>query len=318
LKSTALLEARPNELILTVLSGGDKGVVYKLLGDKISLGRSPDSDVIINDAKASRFHARIERRVNGVYLLDLDSKTGVTLNGNAVIESALKEGDMIRIGDTSLSFGNATSALTTIGAPPIPPLSQMAPPPLPGLKASPQNYKPINPFIVIIAIGLIIATFLMTQTKVFKLRKTKIKDQSAFDQQIQGSDEFNQSQEKVILEKGKDTQQYAEAQAFYLRGFREYRETNYGRAIQDFEASLALYPAHPLAKRYLERSRLKNNEAVSSAMERGERDFQLQRYMNAFNEYRTVILLSSDAQNKNFQLAQRRIEAIQLILTNNR
>ena len=158
----------------------------------------------------------------------------------------------------------------------------------------------------------------MTRNQIAKGKRIKIKDESAYDQQIEGTTQFNQNQEQVILEKGKDTQQYAEAQGFYLRGFREFRESNFGRAIQDFEAALALYPNHPLAKRYLERSRLKLSELITQALERGERDFQNEKYMNAFNEYRTVILLTNDPRNKNYELSQKRIETIQLILTNNR
>jgi tetratricopeptide (TPR) repeat protein len=194
----------------------------------------------------------------------------------------------------------------------------MTPPSPVAKEGNPFSKLDINPFIFVIIGGLILAFVLLTQTKSYVQKKIIVKDESSFDEQIEGTDKFNENQQQVILEKGKDTQQYAEAQAFYLRGFREYREANYLRAVQDFEAALALYPSHPLAKRYLERSQLKNKEYISSAMERGERDFQQQRYMNAFNEYRTVILLTNDPKNKNYQLAQKRVETIQLILTNNR
>jgi len=308
--STALKHP-PAELLLTILSGVDKGVTYKLLGDTISIGRASENDVVLADTKASRNHARLERRTQGCWIKDLESRVGVLLNGKSITESILKDGDVIRIGDTNIRFGPAVG-MAIVGAPPVP----LSRPPL--VNTVPKSIEMKNPFIIVIAIGLIISGALLTKNHISKGKRIQIKDESAYDQQIEGTTQFNQNQEQVILEKGKDTQQYAEAQGFYLRGFREFRENNFGRAIQDFEAALALYPNHPLAKRYLERSRLKNNELITQALERGERDFQNEKYMNAFNEYRTVILLTNDQKNKNFILAQKRIETIQLILTNNR
>ncbi len=305
----------PAELLLTIMSGEEKGVTYKLLGEIITLGRAPENDVIINDNKASRNHARLERRSQECWIKDLESRVGILLNGKPVTESVLKDGDLIRIGDTNIRFGPAMS-MAIVGAPPIP-LTRPAPSTAPKSIYTPKS-EGKNPFIIIIIIGLVISGVLLTRNQIKKNQRMQIKDESAYDQQIEGTTQFNQNQEQVILEKGKDTQQYAEAQGFYLRGFREFRENNFGRAIQDFEAALALYPNHPLAKRYLDRSRLKLNELITQALERGERDFQNEKYMNAFNEYRTVILLTNDPKNKNFELAQKRIETIQLILTNNR
>jgi pSer/pThr/pTyr-binding forkhead associated (FHA) protein len=326
MNSATAVKHPPAELLLTIMSGEDKGVSYKLLGETISLGRAPENDVVINDHKASRNHARLERRPEGCWIKDLESRVGILLNGRPVTESVLKDGDIIRIGDTNIRFGPAPG-MTIVSSPPVPlmppnipsvPSSRPQPTTAPKSMFTPPKSEGKNPFIIIIVIGLVISGALLTRNQISKGKHIQIKDESAYDQQIEGTNQFNQNQEQVILEKGKDTQQYAEAQGFYLRGFREFRDENYGRAIQDFEAALALYPNHPLAKRYLDRSRLKLNEVITQALERGERDFQNEKYMNAFNEYRTVILLTNDPKNKNFELAQKRIETIQLILTNNR
>jgi pSer/pThr/pTyr-binding forkhead associated (FHA) protein len=77
----------PAELLLTIMSGEDKGVSYKLLGETISLGRAPENDVVINDHKASRNHARLERRTEGCWIKDLESRVGILLNGKPVTEN---------------------------------------------------------------------------------------------------------------------------------------------------------------------------------------------------------------------------------------
>jgi tetratricopeptide (TPR) repeat protein len=191
----------------------------------------------------------------------------------------------------------------------LPPLSSNPP------RLRDQSKNPI-PIIVILIVGAL--AFIYMQSRSTGRKAIEIKDSAAMDAEIENTNDTNEKRQLEIMTKGKDTQQYAEAQSFYLRGFREYREGNFSRAIQNFEAALALYPDHPLAKRYLSKSRLKLNETITAALERGERDFQLQKYLNAFNEYRTVLLLTNDPRNKNAQLAQKRIEAIQLILTNSK
>jgi len=333
------------ELILTVLTGPEAGVVYKLVGDIISLGRAPENDVILQDNRSSRNHARIERRGSDYWIVDLESTAGVVVNGAAMKEAPLKMGDEITVGSTSLRFGAPqplslvnTSAQTVIiaGAPaptgfsgqvplakntslgsPDPQAAGWLPPVMPSNNV-PSGDDNRNFFILLAVAALAISAIFWGKSHSSGNKKDSVKDDMAMEEEIQDMTQTNQKRQEEIMAKGKDTQQYAEAQAFYLRGFREFEDGNYGRAVQNFEAALALYPDHPLAKRYLERSRLKNNELVTQALERGEKDFELERYTNAFNEYRTVLLLTNDPNNKNFQLAQQRIEAINLILMNSK
>ena len=44
------------------------------------IGRAEDSDICIQDANLSCYHARIERRGNAIWIQDLDSTNGVYLN----------------------------------------------------------------------------------------------------------------------------------------------------------------------------------------------------------------------------------------------
>lgn len=69
-----------------------------------SLGRSQDNDVHVPDQRASRHHARIDSQ-QGVYVIsDLGSANGTFVNGQRIQRQALRDGDEIRIGDTSLRF----------------------------------------------------------------------------------------------------------------------------------------------------------------------------------------------------------------------
>jgi phosphoglycolate phosphatase-like HAD superfamily hydrolase len=66
----------------------------------ISIGRDPTIDFSLRDAKASRLHARVECRPDGVWVTDLKSKNGTFINGVAIDRCRLDLGDRMVVGDT--------------------------------------------------------------------------------------------------------------------------------------------------------------------------------------------------------------------------
>ncbi len=67
-----------------------------------SIGRFPDNSIVLEDIKASRKHAEIEKRENEYVLIDVGSSLGTHLNEEKIDEEILHEGDVIRIGKTKL------------------------------------------------------------------------------------------------------------------------------------------------------------------------------------------------------------------------
>jgi serine phosphatase RsbU (regulator of sigma subunit) len=66
--------------------------------DALTIGRSPDQDLILPDGFVSRNHAVIEC-INGIYtLIDRNSTHGTFLNGASVARSPLKPGDTLQFG----------------------------------------------------------------------------------------------------------------------------------------------------------------------------------------------------------------------------
>lgn len=70
----------------------------------IIIGRSADCDIIIDDAAASRHHVEVRKTGADFTWKDLGSTNGTLLNGKSMLEGALSHGDVIRIGETSLTF----------------------------------------------------------------------------------------------------------------------------------------------------------------------------------------------------------------------
>jgi hypothetical protein len=91
---------------LVVLKGGglEAGERLDLFGG-LTIGRSPDADVRIEDKFASGIHMRVFARSGAHYAEDMNSTNGTYLNGGELTgEAQLNDLDEIRIGDTEFRF----------------------------------------------------------------------------------------------------------------------------------------------------------------------------------------------------------------------
>lgn len=67
----------------------------------VTMGRSNETDVILDDPYASEFHLRLVSQENGLMLHDLGSTNGTYVNGRRVsAPTSLKHGDTIQVGKT--------------------------------------------------------------------------------------------------------------------------------------------------------------------------------------------------------------------------
>ncbi len=91
-------------LVVTRGGGLEPGERFDLFGG-ISIGRSNDADVRIEDGYASGAHARLYSRGANYYVEDMNSTNGTFLNGRRLDgEAELNDLDEVRIGDTELRF----------------------------------------------------------------------------------------------------------------------------------------------------------------------------------------------------------------------
>lgn len=83
---------------------------YLLEKEKISLGRSADNDIYLQDPFCSGHHAFISTSESGYVIRDNGSKNGTFLNGKKIeAEIPLNKGDDILIGSTRISFDKEIS-----------------------------------------------------------------------------------------------------------------------------------------------------------------------------------------------------------------
>ena len=94
------------DAFLVVQRGGGlaEGEHFDLFGG-LSLGRSADADIRLDDRYASGVHARVFSRSGAYFVEDMNSTNGTLLNSRELHgEAELTPGDVIRIGDTEFRF----------------------------------------------------------------------------------------------------------------------------------------------------------------------------------------------------------------------
>jgi len=72
---------------------------------ELTIGRSPDCDVVVDDGSVSRRHAVIRWSGESGVLVELGSSNGTFINGHRMKESwTLRDGDNVGIGDSAFTY----------------------------------------------------------------------------------------------------------------------------------------------------------------------------------------------------------------------
>lgn len=95
---------------LQIRYGAHVGTTFSIVRSEVILGREEGIDITIRDPEVSRRHARISWQSGDYYIEDLGSTNGTFLNGTLVTRpQALRSGDMISVGQSTLIFEAQTS-----------------------------------------------------------------------------------------------------------------------------------------------------------------------------------------------------------------
>lgn len=101
---TIVQRSRKSNAWFIARKGSQAGQSFDLSGERVTLGRAPESGVKLNDVGVSREHAAIQLK-NGRYVLcDVGSTGGTLVNGKLLSGLPLKEGSSITVGASQLVF----------------------------------------------------------------------------------------------------------------------------------------------------------------------------------------------------------------------
>ena len=115
-------------------------VVHELTEATISVGRTDESAIHINDPSISVHHAEFVLSGGEYVLRDLGSTNGIRVNGKAVNDAKLCPGDRIRFGSVEGVFEPDAKA-----AQPLPPREESQPMPA-GQSLRPSDFGNASPF----------------------------------------------------------------------------------------------------------------------------------------------------------------------------
>jgi len=94
---------RPRSLVIT--SGANAGTTLVLAGEALSIGRSSDSTIVIQDDYTSTHHARLENRAGVWFVNDLGSTNGTLVDGKRISSPVeLRIGTTVTVGETTFEI----------------------------------------------------------------------------------------------------------------------------------------------------------------------------------------------------------------------
>ena len=89
---------------LRIISGPQGEIEMPITKQNMTIGRSPSSDIFLNDRTVSREHAVVSKNGDVYQIADKNSYNGLWVNNTNVSVSDLKNGDIIQIGVFFLRF----------------------------------------------------------------------------------------------------------------------------------------------------------------------------------------------------------------------
>jgi len=102
IEEEGVVEGAPAFLIIK--SGRKSGTTFPLRKKVINMGRDSSNEIVIDDPKSSRQHAKIKLEGDNFVIYDLASSNGTFVNGEKITSVKLNDGDEIKIGDTVFAF----------------------------------------------------------------------------------------------------------------------------------------------------------------------------------------------------------------------
>lgn len=106
---------------LTVNTADGRSFRREIGPDGLSIGRSSQNDLVLEDPGVSRSHARITLFPEGFFLLDAGGKNGTFVNERRIASpTLLRRGDAIRVGSTVLTFNGTTASPVEFVDSPLP------------------------------------------------------------------------------------------------------------------------------------------------------------------------------------------------------
>ncbi len=326
--SNSALNAKPLSALrvtIQIQTGANKGDVYRILPPGAIIGRdSQTCQIALMDARVSRQQCRLDYKMEGITIEDLSGKNTTLVNHQTILgEHLLRSGDLLICGDTQMTIeiqiegaqnllgasqsrnspanlSSAPSAMSYIpsGALPQSSLSEKA-----------QSKR----LTLIIGAGVLIGFGLWMIPEDAPKPPPKIADAGTVDEAILATQKRQEELQKSTSQMSElDLYNRRSAQKHYIRGFRDYQNGRYSRAMEAFQTALATDRSHAMARRYYKLSEKKRMDEVDYRMDLGLKYKDKGMYKMCIAEFEQVLQILNQPTNKKYQLSKEQIKECRL------
>ena len=307
--SQQLAQRSQPSFVLKVLNGPDKGAVYRLVSNKVTIGREEENDISLkNDRKCSRQHAVIAMTSNGVEIKNVSSRNIVEVDGRKIDQTVLSPNSVIQIGDTKLQFN--LSSENSLASPSKGMSSNRGINRKQRRRQKPGGGPSPTFYIIVAGLGLLVWYLLTSEVKQKEI--PTIPSEEEVSAQIEKSKQVAEQLRLERRQSGRDTREYREAQAAYIKGFRDSQKGQYERARGHFQTCLAIFPDHPLCGQALQDASNKFNELVQYYFNLGNGYLSRNQFRQCKNAFRNVMIMQRDRTSRIFREAEAQFQTCDL------
>ena len=327
------------QIHIEIIKGSSAGKKLVLNKPSIFIGRGQENDIVINDdPQVSRRHVEIKNTGFEVTIVNVSQKNKILINQQSIDFKLVVGPTILTLGDTDISISveskkeivqkfpiqNAPSHLKLIpelnvSSPAGHMQSQTQPQPhsIHQQAASMPRMQNSNSgrvrFYGIIAVVALVGYFLFGKNSNKNIEdKLNVRSSAEITKELESSESNMENLQRIRQETGKNSEQYKNAQQNYVKGFRDYRQGQYARAMQSFQAAISIYPSHILARKYYKLAQIKFGEQVQFNMMQGRRYRSKGNYRLCKSAFEKVLIMVKDPNDALFKEAKQLLSECQL------
>lgn len=102
------------KIYFDIISPEGKKHTKAFAGDSLKIGRDESCHIKLKDSECSSTHAKLFIKDKGLFIEDLNSKNGTSLNGIGVKVSHFQVGDVITVGKTKIQINSTLTSSDTL------------------------------------------------------------------------------------------------------------------------------------------------------------------------------------------------------------
>lgn len=294
------------DFLIRVEKGPDAGKAYRIQPPQITIGRDSKCQITLSDPKVSRQQCAIHFK-DEVFCIDLSSRKTTLVNGKPCKNQALRPGDIISFGQTTIRFltktnENAQAQLPGQGGAGLP-------------KTNQKKKNSLLPFVAVLV--LLAGFYFYLDDSAPQKENRQLLTQDDVNKQIEESKERLALRNEAIAEKRKLSQKkyLYNVEKHFISGFRDFQNGQYNRAIESFGTTMATDQNHEKAMLYRKSAKKKHADLIDTHMRDGARYRDKMMYNRCAAEFEKALILINNRKSKKFELAKSQLNECRLLKT---